>query len=181
MRCVTREPIATTSLPRELMTQKRWVDVEDFATDSEREAIDGDEPEPEIGWRASLDVWPQLCSRTLVVQVIVCDMMDALSSEYDGLLWFCCKLALFVEIWTSGLRTLEIRKFPPLRNHAVYYTSFAANLYFSLKSGPVALEPWKSKNFLLSEPVRETRSLCTCVPASCVFRLWRNQMGVRCT
>ena len=70
MRCVTREPIATTSLPRELMTQKRWVDVEDFATDSEREAIDGDEPEPEIGWRASLDVWPQLCSRTLVVQVI---------------------------------------------------------------------------------------------------------------
>ena len=86
MRCVTREPIATTSLPRELMTQKRWVDVEDFATDSEREAIDGDEPEPEIGWRASLDVWPQLCSRTLVVQVIVCDMMDALSSEYDGLL-----------------------------------------------------------------------------------------------
>ena len=61
-------------------------------------------------------------------------------------------MALFVEIWTSGLRTLEIRKFPPLRNHAVYYTSFAANLYFSLKSGPVALEPWKSKNFLLSEP-----------------------------
>ena len=72
MRCVTREPIATTSLPRELMTQKRWVDVEDFATDSEREAIDGDEPEPEIGWRASLDVWPQLCSRTPVVQVIDC-------------------------------------------------------------------------------------------------------------
>ena len=77
MRCVTREPIATTSLPRELMTQKRWVDVEDFATDSEREAIDGDEPEPEIGWRASLDVWPQLCSRTPVVQVILCDTMGA--------------------------------------------------------------------------------------------------------
>ena len=81
MRCVTREPIATTSLPRELMTQKRWVDVEDFATDSEREAIDGDEPEPEIGWRASLDVWPQLCSRTLVVQVIVCDTMDAYTMQ----------------------------------------------------------------------------------------------------
>ena len=63
------------------MTQKRWVDVEDFATDSEREAIDGDEPEPEIGWRASLDVWPQLCSRTLVVQVIVCDTMDAYTMQ----------------------------------------------------------------------------------------------------
>ena len=50
------------------------------------------------------------------------------SPEPRGLLHrFCCKLTLFAEIWTSGVRTLEIRKFPPLRNHAVYYTGFAAN------------------------------------------------------
>ena len=54
---------------------------------------------------------------------------------------FCCKLALFVELSTSGLRTLEIRKFPPLLNHAVCYTGFAANWRFSLKSGPLAFEP----------------------------------------
>ena len=40
------------------------------------------------------------------------------------------------------------------RNHAVYYTGFVANLRFSLKSGPVALEPWKSGNFPLSGTTR---------------------------
>ena len=40
------------------------------------------------------------------------------------------KLTLFAEIWTSGLRTLKIQKFPSLRNHAVYYTGFATNLRF---------------------------------------------------
>ena len=42
-----------------------------------------------------------------------------LLSEPRGLLHkFCCKLALFAEIWTNGFRTLEIQKFPPLRTCA---------------------------------------------------------------
>ena len=52
----------------------------------------------------------------------------------DLLHGFCCKLAPFTEIWTISPRTCPYRgpcsrqiEFPPLRNHAVYYTVFAAN------------------------------------------------------
>ena len=42
---------------------------------------------------------------------------DMLDQEPRGLLHrFCCKVALFAEIWTSGVRSLAIRKFPPLLN-----------------------------------------------------------------
>merc|ERR1711948_201699 len=66
--------------------------------------------------------------------------------------------------------TRFICKFPPLRNHAVYDTGFAANWRFSLKSGPVALEPWKSVYFLLSgttpplviSSCRQLLRRCTC-------------------
>ena len=40
MRSVTREPIGTTCLARKLMTERRWVDVDDFATDCERETME---------------------------------------------------------------------------------------------------------------------------------------------
>ena len=40
MRTATREPIAATCLARKLMTERRWVDVDDFATDCERETME---------------------------------------------------------------------------------------------------------------------------------------------
>ena len=68
-------------------------------------------------------------------------MLTALTPDRLNWSMHTCKLKLFVELSTSGLRTLEIRKFPPLLNHAVCYTGFAANWRFSLKSGPLAFEP----------------------------------------
>ena len=77
MRSVTREPIATTSLARKLMTERRWVDVDDFATDCEREAMEmnpNQRSDGECRWtfgRSCALVRPRL----QVVQAIVCDTM----------------------------------------------------------------------------------------------------------
>ena len=50
----------------ELMMEKRWVDVEDFANDCEGE----DESESEIGWRVMLEEFTTCCSRRDALQVV---------------------------------------------------------------------------------------------------------------
>ena len=74
----------------------------------------------------------------------------ATTSLLPRFIFMTARCVFFAEIWTSGLRTLEIRKCSPLRIQAVSYV----NLYFSLKSGSVAVVHWKSKNFLLSGTTR---------------------------
>lgn len=57
---------------RKLMSERRWVDVEDFASDCEGEGAsnsDG-EGESEIGWRVTLGDWTASCSRRKVLQVV---------------------------------------------------------------------------------------------------------------
>lgn len=50
----------------ELMKDRRWVDVEDFASDCEREVY----LMSEIGWRVMLSAWTAFCSRRDVLQVV---------------------------------------------------------------------------------------------------------------